>query len=223
MSEHKVDMDFFSYHLYASGPDKFIAKNERIKAMLDKYGYSDVEMILDEWNYLSNWTTEWKETMEVVTSHKGAAFLASVMSACQDGPADMLMYYDARPRVSYNGLFDFYKGAPLPQYYALYAWKNLVNLGTQVKSEVTDCPDVYVTSAVGEDGRCGVLVSFFTNDKNVVAYRKVEIEIAGKEIKEAVSYVTDEFHVYTQVPVEFNEGKTSMWIAPNSVVYIDIR
>ena len=223
MSEHKVDLDFFSYHLYASGPDKFIAKNDRIKAMLDKYGYSDVEMILDEWNYLSNWTTEWKETMEVVTSHKGAAFLASVMSACQDGPVDMLMYYDARPRVSYNGLFDFYKGAPLPQYYALYAWKNLVNLGTQVKSVVTDCPDVYVTSAVGEDGRCGVLMSFFTNDKNVVANRKVEIEIAGKEIKEAVSYVTDEFHVYTQVPVEFNEGEASMWIAPGSVVYIDIR
>jgi hypothetical protein len=98
-----------------------------------------------------------------------------------------------------------------------------VNLGTQVKSVVTDCQDVYVTSAVGEDGRCGVLVSFFTNDKNVVAKRKVEIEIDGKDIKEAMSYVTDEFHVYTQVPVDFNDGKTSFWLAPNSFVYIDIR
>lgn len=223
MSEHKVELDFFSYHLYASGPDKFMAKNDRIKAMLDKYGYSDTEMILDEWNYLSNWTTEWKYTMEVVTSHKGAAFLGAVMSACQDGPVDMLMYYDARPRVSYNGLFDFYTGDPLPQYYALYAWKNLVNLGTQVKSEVTDCPDVYATAAVGEDGRCGVLVSFFTNDRNVVAARKVEVEIAGKEIKEAMSYVTDRSHIYTQVPVEFNDGKASMWLTPGSVVYLDIR
>jgi hypothetical protein len=57
----------------------------------------------------------------------------------------------------------------------------------------------------------------------VVAKRKVEIEIDGKDIKEAMSYVTDEFHVYTQVPVDFNDGKTSFWLAPNSFVYIDVR
>jgi hypothetical protein len=223
MSAHKVELDFFSYHLYASSPDKFVAKNEIIKSLLDKYGYADVEMILDEWNYLSNWTTEWKYTMEVVTSHKGAAFLGAVMSTCQDGPVDMLMYYDARPRVSYNGLFEFHTNTPMPQYYALYAWKNLADLGTQVKTQVADCPDVYVTSAVGKNGRCGVLVSFFTNDRNVVADRKVEIEVKGLDIKESFAYVTDKFHLYTQVPVEFENGKASMWISPNSVIYMDIR
>jgi hypothetical protein len=71
----------------------------------------------------------------------------------------------------------------MPQYYALYAWKNLADLGTQVKTQVADCPDVYVTSAVGKNGRCGVLVSFFTNDRNVVADRKVEIEVKGLDIR----------------------------------------
>ena len=223
MSSHKVDMDFFSYHLYASSPKDFIVKNDKIRSMLDKYGYDDVKMILDEWNYLSNWTTEWRYTMEVVTSHKGAAFLASVMSVSQDGPADMLMYYDARPRVAYNGLFDFYTYAPLPQYYALYSWKNLVRLGTQVKAEVTDCPDVYVTSAIGENGKAGILLSFFTNDRNVVEDRKVEIMINNLDVKESVSCVTDKFHIHTQVPVEFENGKTSVWMAPNSVIFIEVN
>ena len=223
MSEHNVKMDFFSYHLYASGPDKFIAKNQIIKSLLDKYGYSEVEMILDEWNYLSNWTTEWKETTEVVTTHKGAAFLASVMSVCQDGPVDMLMYYDARPRVSYNGLFEFHTNTPLPQYYALYAWKNLAHLGTQVKTVVTDCPDVYATAAVGENGKCGVLLSFFTNDKNVVADRKIELEVSGLQFNEAMSYVTDKFHLYTQVPIEFDNEKASLWMSPGSFVYIELQ
>ena len=161
--------------------------------------------------------------MEVVTTHKGASFLASVMSVCQDGPVDMLMYYDARPRVSYNGLFDFYKGAPLPQYYALYAWKNLAHLGTQVKTVVTDCPDVYATAAVGENGKCGVLLSFFTNDKNVVADRKIELEVSGLQFNEAMSYVTDKFHLYTQVPIEFEDSKASLWMSPGSVVFIELQ
>ena len=223
MSSHEVELDFFSYHLSASSPKDFIVKNDKIRSMLDKYGYKDVKMFLDEWNYLSNWTTEWRYTMEVVTSHKGAAFLASVMSVSQDGPADMLMYYDARPRVAYNGLFDFYTSAPLPQYYALYSWKNLVRLGTQVKSEISDCPDVYVTSAIGENGKAGILLSYFTNDLNVVEDRKVEILINNLDVKESVSCVTDKFHIHTLVPIEFENGKTSVWMAPNSVIFIEIN
>lgn len=222
MSEHKVELDFFSYHLYTSTPQRHMQKNAHIKSLLDKYGYSDTDMILDEWNYLSNWTTEWPYTMEVVTSHKGAAFVAAVMSVAQDGPVDMLMYYDARLRVAYNGLFDFYTSAPLPQYYSLYAWKNLVRLGTQVKTEVEE-DDVYVVSAVGENGKAGILVTYFTNDKNVVGDKIVELEVKDYDIKESVSHVVDSHHLYTEVPVEFVDGKTTLWLSPNSVTYIELN
>ena len=222
MSEHKVELDLFSYHLYTSTPQRHMEKNAHIKSLLDKYGYSDTDMILDEWNYLSNWTTEWPYTMEVVTSHKGAAFVAAVMSVAQDGPVDMLMYYDARPRVAYNGLFDFYTSAPLPQYYSLYAWKNLVRLGTQVKAEVEE-DDVYVVSAVGENGKAGILVTYFTNDKNVVGDKVVELEVKDYGIKESVSHVVDAHHLYTEVPVESVDGKTALWLSPNSVTYIELN
>lgn len=223
MSEHKVDLDFFSYHLYASTPQRYMEKNSHIRALLDKYGYTETDMILDEWNYLSNWTTQWPYTMEVVTSHKGAAFLAAVMTVSQDGPADMLMYYDARPRVAYNGLFDFYTSATMPQYYSLYAWKNLVRLGTQVNVQIADEDNLYVTAAKDESGKVGILVSYFTDDKNVVADKVVELLVEDCDIKESVSHVTDKSHLYTEEPVEFVEGKTTLWLSPNSVSYIEIN
>ena len=222
MSEKKVEMDYFSYHLYASTPQQFADKNTTIKSLLDKYGYSHAEMILNEWNYLSNWDSEWQYTMEVVTTYKGAAFLSSVMSTCQDGPADMLMYYDARPRVAYNGLFDFYTSTPMPQYYAMYAWRNLARLGTQVKSEVKDCEDIYATAAVDDSGKCGVLITNFTNDKNMVKDRKIEVEIKGIGTREVMTYITDRYHLYTQVPVEFVDDKASLWFTPNSLIYIEL-
>jgi hypothetical protein len=222
MSEKKVEMDYFSYHLYASSPQQFATKNATIKSLLDKYGYSGVEMILNEWNYLSNWDSEWQYTMEAVTTYKGAAFLSSVMSTCQDGPVDMMMYYDARPRVEYNGLFDFYTSTPLPQYYAMYAWRNLARLGTQVKSEVKDCQDIYATAAVDANGKCGVLITNFTNDKNMVEDRKVEVEIKGMGTREVMTYITDRYHLYTQVPLQFVDGKASVWFTPNSLIYIEL-
>ena len=131
-SKHGVKLDFYSYHLYAGSVEKFEEKNALMKSLLDKYGYSGVEMILNEWNYLSNWTDEYVYTTEVIKSNRGAAFDAAVMQACQDGPVDMLMYYDARPSTSFNGLFDQTTFSTLPAYYAFYAWKKLRELGTQI-------------------------------------------------------------------------------------------
>ncbi|MBQ7811008.1 MAG: hypothetical protein IJ394_00460 [Bacteroidales bacterium] len=223
MSEHKVEIDFFSYHLYASTPQRYMEKNALIRSMLDKYGYTGTDMILDEWNYLSNWTTEWPYTMEVVTSYKGAAFAAAVMSVSQNGPADMLMYYDARPRVSYNGLFNQYTSAPMPQYYSLYAWKNLVRLGSQIEAEVSGEEDVYVIAAKGAYGEVGILVTYFTDDKNVVSDKVIELEVEGCDIRESVSHLTDSWHLYTEVPIDFVEGKATLWLSPNSVTYISLN
>ena len=145
------------------------------------------------------------------------------MSVSQDGPADMLMYYDARPRVAYNGLFDFYTSATMPQYYSLYAWKNLVRLGTQVEAGIDGEENLYVTAATDENGKVGILVSYFTDDKNVVADKVVELVVEDCDIKDSVSHVTDKYHLYTEEPVEFVDGKTTLWLSPNSVTYIEIN
>lgn len=223
MSSKGVGLDFFSYHLYAGTIDAFQKKNALMKELLDRYGYGDVEMILDEWNYLSNWTDEFVYTLETVQSHKGAAFSAAVMSACQDGPADMLMYYDARPGTGFNGLFDFTTASPLPAYYAMYSWKKLLALGTQVRSTAGGLEDVYVTAAKGKDGKMAALITCYTDDRDPVAPVRVTVDFMGCQIREAVGHVTDRNHLHTEVPVYIIDGKAELFLEVNSYIFIEIR
>ena len=222
-SGHGVGLDFFSYHLYAGSVEGFEAKNALMKSLLDKYGYTDVEMILDEWNYLSNWTDEYVYTTEVIKSHVGAAFCTAVMQACQNGPLDMLMYYDARPNTSFNGLFDFTTFATLPSYYSFYAWKRLRELGTQVFSSDEGLEDVRITAAKGEDGRMAVLVSYFPNDRNRVAPVCFDLEFRNVSIHEIRSFVVDRYKLYTETPFEVVNSKASAVLSPDSFMLIEIR
>ena len=223
MSDHKVDMDFFSYHLYAGTVEQFQAKNSLIKDLLDRHGYSDVEMILDEWNYLSNWTDEFVYTVESINSYKGAAYTAAIMQACQDGPVDMLMYYDARPGTGFNGLFNHYNASTMPAYYAMYSWKKLRALGTQVKTSVGDLKDVYATAAKSDDGRMAILVTYYTDDKEKVAPIPVSIDFNGIDIKEAISHVTDKYKTHTETPIEIIDSKANIFMEANSYILIEIR
>ncbi len=223
MSSKRVGLDFFSYHLYAGTAGAFQKKNALMKELLDRYGYGDVEMILDEWNYLSNWTDEFVYTLETVQSHKGAAFTAAVMSVCQDGPADMLMYYDARPGTGFNGLFAFSTSKPLPAYYAMYSWKKLLALGTQVRSTAGGLEDIYVTAAKGEDGRNAALITYYTDDRDPVAPVRVTVDFRGCRIREAVGHITDKNHLHTEVPVHIIDGKAELFLEVNSYIFIETR
>lgn len=91
-----------------------------------------------------------------------------------------------------------------------------------LRSEVSD-DDIYVVSAKGEDGTVGILVTYFTNDKNVVGDKVVELDVRDMDIKESVSHVTDKHLRYTEIPVEFVDGKTTLWLSPNSVTYIELN
>ena len=205
-----TEIDFFSWHDYNRRPDRVIrGKAYRFRALLDKHGYTKTESILNEWNYVKNWTTDFPYSARAISSVKGGAYAAAYMSLCQDAPVDMLMYYDARPGTIFNGLFDYYTYAPRPAYYALFSWADLRDLGTQVKAAV-EFPDrneviakaveesqweyppleyeskaiitnevVTAVAAKGGDGRLGILVTRFTDDDNITAPEKVSVRISN--------------------------------------------
>ncbi|MBQ4086215.1 MAG: hypothetical protein IJC54_06560, partial [Clostridia bacterium] len=105
LSQLKAPLDFFSWHIYANVPEKVAARAEKVRALLDKYGFAQTESILNEWNYVRGWTgDDWLYSLRMEKSLKGAAFIAATMSVCQSIPMDMLMYYDARP-CGMNGMF----------------------------------------------------------------------------------------------------------------------
>ena len=223
MSKKRVELDFFSYHRYFGKMEKAIKMTNGVKTLLDKYGYTNAEMIFNEWNYLANWTDEFIHTIEVINSYKGGAYAAAVMSYFQDTPVHMMMYYDARPGTAFNGLFDLYTSQPRHAYYALYSWKKLRELGTQVKTDVGGLKDFYATAAKGKNGKLALLLTYYTDDRNVVAPKRVTIDFQGFEAKEAISHVLDRFKMHTETPIEIVNSKATIFMEPNSYILIELR
>lgn len=223
MAKHKVELDFFSYHRYFGKIEKGLERTYAVKSALDKHGYSDAELILNEWNYLANWNDEFVHTVEAINSYKGAAYAAAAMSTFQDTPVDMMMYYDARPGTAFNGLFDFYTSQPRHAYYALYSWRKLRELGTQVSTDVGGLKDFYATAAKGRDGKVALLLTYYTDDRNVVAPKQITIDFKGIEVREAISHVLDRFKMHTETPIEIVDKKATIFMEPNSYILIEIR
>lgn len=224
MSEHKVLLDFFSYHCYTNDPAVMTGRVDLMHDMLLKYGYKDTETILNEWNYNNGWTDTYPNSVLTMNNIKGAAFVAACIIDCQAHPVDMLMYYDARPSTVFNGLFDFYTLAPKESYYAFYAWSKLVDRGTEVESSA-DEKDVYVTAAADETDRTSVFMARFNQNSNVVASKKMKVHVEGLTAsREIVGHLTDSSHMYTEIPLSLNEeGDIMVWLEPESFVMIEIR
>ncbi len=128
---HRAPLDFFSWHSYAG-----ISENIRFAAyareMLDKFGFTDTESILNEWNPGIH-----RRGTLADASHIGA-----MMVSLQYASVDMLMYYDATFESSYGGMFDPLRRVPFKAYYAFLGFGRLYRLGLQ-----------YPIEGVGEDGQ----------------------------------------------------------------------
>jgi len=224
-----TEIDFFSWHDYARRPDNVRGvmgggKTRNFRKLLDKHGYTKTESILNEWNYVKDWTDNFPYSCRAISEPKGGAYAAAYMSICQDEPVDMLMYYDARPGTTFNGLFDIYTLKPRPAYYALLAWSWLRDLGVQVKADVS-FPDraavvaraaeesswkvpplayentgivtneIVTATAAHSAGKLGLLITRFVDDDNVTAPEKVTVRLAKGAFAGVVRYaVTDLFH-----------------------------
>lgn len=97
MQKRKVEIDFFSWHIYCTEPKYLVEKAERIKKLMNVYGYEKAESILNEWNYIKGWTKDYVYSLKAIHGIKGAAFIMACMSEAQKSSIDMLMYYDTRP------------------------------------------------------------------------------------------------------------------------------
>lgn len=222
MQKRNVPMDFFSFHCYTSIPDRLVEKIGRISEMTRNYGYGDVELILNEWSYVENWSSRYVASLRAIQNERGAAFCAEVMNKSQLSDLDMLMYYDVRRSTVLNGFFAKTDAHPLKTYYTFYSWSKLAELGTQVKA-VADDPEISVTAAKDGDGRLGLFVSRYCPDYNIVEPKIVTVSLTDGGLKDSFAYVTDLYKSYTEVPVVSENGKISIKLQPNSIAYIILR
>lgn len=195
-SDKDVPLDFFSWHEYGTDPAVFEQRARLVREILDEYGFVHTESILNEYNYLEDWTGRFIASIEAIISERGAAFTASCMMKLQKCPLDMLMYYDARPS-AFNGMFDFYTYRPLKGYYPFAMFSALYELGEEVFSE-SDEKDIYVCAAT--DGKeKAVMVSHYRAEG---AAEPKEIDIFIGETAKAQGYLVD--HENTMTPVAFH-------------------
>ena len=220
MARRGVPMDFFSWHIYACRTESITDRVRKARELMDRAGYTEAESILNEWNYIKDWSEHFTYSIEQIIGHKGAAFQSDVMLKCQNEALDMLMYYDARPS-TFNGLFDFYvQSRTLKGYEAIAQFSELYKLGTQVEcvSEDTGLGAVAAT-----DGRSGALMlSYYTDDDGERAVKTLEISLSGLDAKRlSVAYV-DKTHSGRTKRIEPSDRLTLV-LKPNSFALIKVN
>jgi hypothetical protein len=193
-------------------------KGTRIYDIAVKAGYEGFESILNEWNYIRGWSTEFIYSIKTITGMKGAAFTAACMTEGQKNPTiDMLMYYDARP-TGMNGLFDFYTLEPIKGYYPFLIYSKLKDIGTEVESHSDDGAIYSVCASNGE--KAGIMLTYYSEDDDVLN-KAVTVTAEGFDLDGASVYITDEGNTMTLYPVHTFENNTlTLYLKRNSIVYI---
>ncbi len=165
MQKRKVELDFFSWHIYCyKGPNDVLCRSELIKSMLLKNGYPNTESILNEWNYVKDWGEGFVDSIKDMKGIKGASFVMSCMCAVQHSSIDMLMYYDTRPS-SFNGVFDFYTYEPLKGYYPFYWYGMFYDTVAEVLQENT-VEDIYSICGVDKNGKALAVIAYYSDNDN---------------------------------------------------------
>ena len=220
MARRGVPMDFFSWHIYSCTTEKILERAQRIRDIMVRSGYGDAESILNEWNYIKDWSAHFTYSIEQIIGHKGAAFQSDVMLKCQNEPVDMLMYYDARP-TGFNGIFSMYvANKTLKGYESIVQFSELYKLGAQVECV---CEDESLGAVAASDGKSGALMlSYYTDDDSEKTVKTLEISLSGLDVKKlSVAYV-DKTHSGRAKRKEPSD-RITLELKPNSFALIKVN
>ena len=194
LCEEGLKPDFFSWHVYGATVEKVQGKIRLARELLDRYGLTETESILNEWNYVKGWhEDEWEYSLKAEKGLKGAAFIAATMLMSQYEPLDNLMFYDARP----GGMNSLYNTdlicECLKGYYPFYMFNRLYQQGEAV-AVATEGESVWAAAATGEEQ--GVMLTYF-DDNDAAPTREVKVSFKNVENKNGVRlayYLLDETH-----------------------------
>ncbi len=146
ITEHDTPMDFFTWHSYTT-TEKNAQYIGYVNEMLEKAGYGDTEIIVDEWNYNP------MENDKI--DRRYGANQTSMLIMFQNEDLDMAHYYCANywPESVHAGMF-VKDGQPSSAYYGFWAFGQMYKFGNQAEIKNKSLPeDMYAVAATGEDGQ----------------------------------------------------------------------
>lgn len=209
----KVPMDFFSWHCYNENPYIFGNQAITLRKYLDNAGYTETELILNEWNYLINFGDKFVESIENIISMRGAALIAAAMCYAQSTPMDMFMYYDFRPSV-FNGAFDFYTLRPIKGYYSFLMFSKVYEQENQIAAE-SDDKDIIVCAAKGEKEL--IMITHYGEEKNAAAKT---VNIKGLKSGEYTAEWLDNHRTMQSETIAADNGELSLNIPGDCIVLL---
>lgn len=164
-TEHKLALDFFSWHTYSNDPAVYSRKAKAMRAWLDAHGYPQTEIHLNEWNYLphNDWSGQAKESQGEVRAKwfaeqggtAGAAFVAYTLLSLQDSPVDVANFFHGDS--SSFGLFTQH-GEPKKTFYAVEAFKALLDEPQRVTVTGTGEGQIIAAAGLSEDKNSATVV-----------------------------------------------------------------
>lgn len=195
---HNAPIDFFSWHVYdmhSTTREDFTVIAEHaayVRKILDKYGYTNTEHHLNEWNL---WT---KVTQR--DHPRGAAKALAFMLLMQNTSTDVMCFYDGGVGYSaYAALINADTGTPYRTYYAMVMFNSLYRLKNQVLA-TSDDKNVFIGAAKDENNRSIVIAN--VNEYEV----KAQLNLQGGTVKEVLVCRIDEKNHYTQSREKLQDG-----------------
>ena len=189
-ADHRAPLDFYSYHCYAADPYGWIQETPgMVRELLDKYGYPEAEIHLNEWHYFpGDWhrlrnDPDYKGHMydQEMKGLDSAAFLTTVMILWQDTPLTYGAYYTC-----VGGGFGCYRTgttAVTPSWYGLKAYGDIVRYPVRLEA-VSPVKEVSVLAGQDADGNKEMLISAFkTGNVDYEVKTDIPLSAANCEVR----------------------------------------
>ncbi len=188
--ETGAPIDFFSWHVYdnchESTREDFCVIKEHadyVRRILDRYGYTNAEHHLNEWN-LYTYVRHRDDTM-------AAAKTLGFMLMMQDTSTDIMCFYDGGMGYSpYKALISAEDGYPYRQYYSFMMYNALYTLKNEVSATSSDS---HVFVAAAKDGKKGEIVIANATEEDI----DISLSLSGFETTDVQILRIDEENRYT--------------------------
>ncbi len=195
--------EFYSFHYYGTDVSEVQRHAHHIRKTLDENGYSEIPIILDEWN---------AGNFDWITTMRGARYVLSMMMEFSDSPIDIATLYDGQPHMGWCSLFDRLAKKQKP-FYAFCLYNKLYRLGTRLAAESAD--DGIACMAARGEKTVGVLI--------VGAEEERIMTVSGIDAANASALLLDETHDLSAHSVESRNGKIRFSVPAGAVVYVEAQ
>ena len=217
---HKVPLDFVSWHMYSIQPSAVFLKAAKVRELLNKYGFPNAESVLDEWSYFpGNWglmpgdakrlsdPRYVNSVAQEVQGVAGAAFDASVLMLLQDSSVNIANFYEGNTSLMF-GLFNEH-GVPEKTYYTFKAFKSVFDTPERVTTEGSELTGLAVIAGVSRDKTQATLL--ISNYGTEFSHYNIQLNtLPWKEGAGYEKYVLDKNHDLDLVKTETLAGTNAM-------------